>query len=65
MDLGDNIEYEIEGNFLILKIDLSKTVGTSSSGKSENIATTRGNKSLEGNFKDIKVGLNIYRPKKS
>lgn len=65
MNLGDNIEYEIEGNILILKIDLSKTIGESSSGKSDNIATTRGNKALEGQFKDVKVGLNVYRPRKS
>ncbi len=63
MSLGQNIEYEIKGNTLIVKVDLSKSNGASKSGKSDIIATTSGNKALEGEFSDVKVGINIYRPK--
>lgn len=64
MKLGDNIEADINGSILTLTIDLSKTFGTSSSGKSETIATTRGNKALEDGYGDVKVGINVYKPKK-
>lgn len=60
--LGKNIELSIEGSILTLKIDLSKTSGESKSGKSQVIATTSGNKSLPGDFSDIKIGINCYKP---
>ena len=58
--LGDNIDAQIKKNILILKIDLKKHIGLSKSGKSNVIATTRGNKALPSDIK-VKVGINIYK----
>ncbi len=54
-----NIETSIEGNILTLKIDLSKRIGPSSSGKTIIVATTSGNTPVMGN-KDIKMGINLF-----
>jgi hypothetical protein len=55
-----NVEIKVQGNTLILTVDLSKSFGLSSSGKSEMVATTEGNVSLPGH-EEVKVGLNVYR----
>jgi hypothetical protein len=54
-----NVEQKIEGNILTIKVDLSKSFGKSASGKSNVIATTEGNVSVDGH-PDVKLGLNIY-----
>ena len=59
----ENVQVELNGNLLVLTIDLSQTLGVSASGKSEIIATTGGNVSLPGH-EEVKVGLNVYRPRK-
>ena len=56
-----NITSRIEGNKLVLEIDLSKSFGSSSSGKSLIVASTQGNVSVPGR-EDVKLGLNVYRP---
>jgi hypothetical protein len=61
--MAKNCEFKVAGNILTITVDLSKKLGVSASGKSEVIATTEGNVSLEGN-EAIKVGLNIYTPVK-
>lgn len=58
-----NIEMSVQGNTLVIKVDLSKTYGLSASGKSEVIASTGGNISVPGR-ESVKVGLNIYRPQR-
>jgi hypothetical protein len=55
-----NVEFQLEGNDLVIRIDLTQKLGTSSSGKSQLIGTTSGNVTVPGT--DIKVGLNVYRP---
>ena len=55
-----NVEMRVQGNTLIIQIDLSQSYGPSSSGKSETIATTAGNVPLPGN-EAVKVGVNVYR----
>lgn len=50
-----NIEMNVTGDFLTIKVDLSKTFGKSSSGKSTIIASTEGNVSVSG-----KSELNVY-----
>jgi hypothetical protein len=55
-----NVDLNLEGNILTIKVDISKDFGPSSSGKSTTIASTEGNKSLPGK-EDIKIGLNIYK----
>lgn len=54
-----NIDMQVTGNVLTIKVDLSKNLGPSKSGKTTIIATTAGNISIPGT--DAKIGLNIYR----
>jgi len=54
-----NVEMTVQGTVLTIKVDLSKSFGRSSSGKSTIIATTAGNVSVPGQ-EEIKVGLNVY-----
>lgn len=57
-----NIIMEISENILTIKIDMTKTIGPSNSGKTEMIATTKGNKGVPA-FPDCKIGINCYRKK--
>ena len=57
-----NVEVTVEGDTLILKVDLTKEFGPSSSGKNIIIASTEGNQSVPGR-EDVKIGLNGYRRK--
>ena len=52
-----NIEMETIGNTLTIKIDLSKRLKKSASGKSMMIASTEGNKVVQ---KNIRIGINCY-----
>ncbi len=54
-----NVEMSVEGNTLLIKVDLSKEFGPSSSGKTVIIASTEGNQTIPG--REEKVGLNVYR----
>ena len=56
-----NVEMALEGNILIIKVDLTKDFGPSSSKKSIIIASTEGNVSIPD--RQEKVGLNVYRTK--
>jgi len=57
--LMKNIEMTVEGETLIIKVDLSKESGPSKSGKTIIIASTEGNISVPD--REEKIGLNIYR----
>jgi len=57
-----NVEMKVEGNILIIQVDLTKEFGPSSSGKTIIIATTEGNVAIDGH-EEAKVGLNVYRKK--
>ncbi len=54
-----NVEMSIEGDSLIIKIDLTKDFGESKSGKTIIVASTEGNVTVPG--RKEKVGLNVYR----
>mgnify|MGYP000946281765 CR=1 FL=1 len=54
-----NIEMSLNGDILTIKVDVSKTFGKSSSGKSTIIASNEGNVSIPGRD-EIKIGLNVY-----
>jgi hypothetical protein len=54
-----NIDMKVEGDMLVIKVDLSKSFGQSSSGKSIIVASTEGNVTIEG--REEKIGLNVYR----
>jgi hypothetical protein len=56
-----NVEMRVEGNVLVIRVDLTKEFGPSSSGKTTIIATTEGNVSIPE--REEKVGLNVYRKK--
>ncbi len=56
-----NVAFQVQGNQLVIVVDLTQELGVSSSGKSIIIASTSGNVAVPG-FEDIKVGLNVYRP---
>jgi hypothetical protein len=56
-----NVEMRVEGNTLVIRVDLTKDFGPSSSGKTTIIATTEGNVTIPD--RDEKVGLNVYRKK--
>jgi hypothetical protein len=61
MMLMQNVEFQVQGNQLVIVVDLTQEVGISSSGKSLIIASTSGNVAVPG-FEAVKVGLNVYRP---
>ena len=54
-----NVEMTVEGDTLIIKVDLSKDFGRSKSGKTVIIASTEGNVYVP--TRDEKIGLNVYR----
>ena len=56
-----NVQMTVEGNILMIKVDLSKEFGPSSSGKTIIIASTEGNVAIAD--REEKVGLNVYRRK--
>lgn len=55
----DNVEMQVQGNILTITVDLTQRLGPSASGKTIGIASTRGNKPLDG-YPGVSVGLNIY-----
>ena len=57
-----NVELSVEGDKLIITVDLKQDFGPSASGKSITIASTEGNVALPGH-EEIKIGLNIYKPR--
>lgn len=57
-----NVKLTIDGDKLLVEVDLSQDFGLSGSGKSIVIASTEGNKPVGKG--GIKIGLNVYRPNK-
>jgi hypothetical protein len=55
-----NIQMAREGSVLVIRVDLSKSLGPSKSGKTILVASTNGNASVPGEA-DAKLGLNLYR----
>lgn len=53
-----NAALKVDGDTLTITVDLSKDHGPSKSGKTIIIATSSGNKPIEGT--DAIIGLNIY-----
>jgi len=54
-----NVKSTVKGTKLIIEVDLAKDFGKSKSGKTTIIASTKGNKPIEGT--DAIMGLNIYK----
>ena len=55
-----NVEMNLEGNILTIKVDITKEFGPSSSGKTIIIASTEGNIPIPDKD-DVKIGLNVYK----
>jgi hypothetical protein len=58
----ENVEIVKKGNKLTITVDLSKPGKESASGKSIIVASTQGNRPLEG-VENTFIGLNIYKKK--
>jgi len=57
-----NVEMTVEGDKLTIVVNLSKTYGPSSSGKTVIIASTEGNQNIPTeDGREIKIGLNVYK----
>ncbi len=59
----ENIQMDVQGETLVIRVDLRQSYGLSSSGKSVIIASTGGNIAVPGR-EEVKIGLNVYRPQK-
>jgi len=58
--MGKNVTYEVNGDKLTIEVDLSKSFGPSSTGKTIVVATSGGNILVpEYEKKQIKIGLNV------
>ncbi len=57
-----NIEAKLDGNLATMTIDLTQNFGSSASGKSDIVASSRGNRQVENT--GVYVGLNVYKQKK-
>jgi hypothetical protein len=57
-----NVAVKVEGNKLVIEVDLTKELGPSSSGKTILIASSEGNANVPGH-EGMKFGLNVYRKK--
>lgn len=56
----ENVNMSVKGNILTIEIDLTKDLGKSASGKTNVVATTRGNVPVPGH-EEIKIGINAYK----
>ena len=57
-----NVDMKVEGDRLVITVDLAQEFGVSKTGKSITIASTEGNVSVPGR-EEIKIGVNVYRKK--
>ena len=57
-----NVQLTVEGDKLLIVVDLNEEFGLSSSGKSITVASTEGNVAIPGR-EEIKIGLNVYKPR--
>lgn len=56
-----NVVMKVEGNKLVIEIDLSQSFGSSKSGKTDVIASTEGNQRVHPTKPGYMIGLNIYK----
>jgi hypothetical protein len=54
-----NIKTEVKGHTLTITVDLSQRLGPSSTGKTEIVASSKGNASVPGHA-GVKFGLNVF-----
>lgn len=64
MKIGTNVDIDVAGSIMTIKVDLSEQHGPSSSGKTTIIASTNGNKMIPGGPNDsMRIGLNVFQGK--
>jgi hypothetical protein len=56
----ENISMKREGSRLLIEIDLARTIGPSSSGKTTIVATSHGNARIPG-AEETFIGINCFR----
>lgn len=56
-----NVSYKVEGDKLVIEVDLTQEHGKSASGKTIIIASTRGNASIPYKGGNVTMGLNVYK----
>lgn len=56
-----NVVMRVDGNKLMIEVDLSKNFGRSKSGKTIIIGSTEGNQKIETADGDVVLGLNCYK----
>ena len=56
----ENVKLAVSGNTLTITVDLAAPGTPSATGKTDVIASTRGNVPLPG-FPQLRLGLNLYR----
>jgi predicted acyl esterase len=61
--MSENVKAEVKGKTLTITVDLGRDLGPSKSGKTNMIATTKGNMEVPGTD-GVKIGLNVYRSAK-
>lgn len=59
--IGKNVRAEIDGQTLVIRVDLSKNYGPSKSGKTTVIGTTSGFARVTGPAGEVSIGLNVIR----
>lgn len=61
----ENVEYKLDAKsgILTIKVDMSKELGPSASGKTILIGSTRGAVKVDGT-EDVKLNLSVYKPNK-
>lgn len=57
-ELGENVSYSVDGDTLTITVDLKHRGDLSASGKTFRVASTEGNKLIEGT--EVIVGFNAY-----
>jgi len=58
--MTENTTITVKGNKMTIEVDLSKSFGLSSSGKTTIVASTQGNIAVE-DHPGFQVGLNIFK----
>ena len=56
----DNVTFTVKGTILTITVDLAHDGTPSASGKTDVLASTRGNALVPG-YPQVRVGVNVYR----
>ncbi len=56
----ENVKVALEGNELVVRMDLTQDLGLSKSGKTRLVASTKGNVPVPGR-EEFRLGINLYK----